>query len=334
MPGQSHQATPDAENELPEGWAEAELGSLCHHPQYGWTTSDAHPDIEPASQLLGRIRSERRTSVAGVKRKRGADLPARMEAEGELPTAWIWASLSELLHYTGAAGYGVLQPGPHMPDGVPMVRVCDIDGGAVRVDQLKHIAADIDAQYRRTRLEGNEVLVTLVGTIGRTAVVPEAAEGANIARAVAMLPLCPHAVPEFVRYTRAEPGQNAELVDLAREVARKTLNLGLLKAVVVPLAPLDEQQEIVRQVEALFKLADTIEQRVQAGTQRAHKLTQSVLAKAFRGELVPTEAELARREGRDYEPASVLLERINAEREAVKITRPRRAARVRSKPSR
>jgi len=44
------------------------------------------------------------------------------------------------------------------------------------------------------------------------------------------------------------------------------------------------------------------------------RLTQIILARAFRGELVPTEAELARREGRDYEPASVLLERINAER--------------------
>ena len=67
-------------------------------------------------------------------------------------------------------------------------------------------------------------------------------------------------------------------------------------------------------MEALFKLADTIEQRVTAGTQRADKLTQAVLAKAFRGELVSTEAELARREGRSYEPASALLERIKAER--------------------
>ena len=41
-------------------------------------------------------------------------------------------------------------------------------------------------------------------------------------------------------------------------------------------------------------------------------LTQAILAQAFRGELVPTEAELARREGRDYEPACVLLERIRA----------------------
>jgi type I restriction enzyme S subunit len=74
--------------------------------------------------------------------------------------------------------------------------------------------------------------------------------------------------------------------------------------------------EIVPRVEALFRLADAIEKRVAAATARADKLTQAILAKAFRGELAPTVAELPRRQGRDYEPASVLLERIRAEREA------------------
>ena len=80
------------------------------------------------------------------------------------------------------------------------------------------------------------------------------------------------------------------------------------------MAPAFEQHEIVRRVEALFRLADVIEKRVAAATARAERLTQAILAKAFRGELVPTEAELARREGRDYEPASVLLAKIRTER--------------------
>ena len=87
-----------------------------------------------------------------------------------------------------------------------------------------------------------------------------------------------------------------------------------LRADCVPLPSLEEQREIVRRVGDLFKLADAIENRVSIASVHADKLTQSILAKAFRGELVPTEAELARREGRDYEPASVLLERILAER--------------------
>jgi type I restriction enzyme S subunit len=81
---------------------------------------------------------------------------------------------------------------------------------------------------------------------------------------------------------------------------------------VLAVPPALEQREIIRRVEALFKLADAIEKRVAAATARAEKLTQAILAKAFRGELVPTEAELARREGRSYESASALLARIGA----------------------
>jgi type I restriction enzyme S subunit len=65
----------------------------------------------------------------------------------------------------------------------------------------------------------------------------------------------------------------------------------------------------------MFKLADAVEKRVEAAKVRAEKLTQAILAKAFRGELVPTEAELARREGRSYESASELLARIKKDRE-------------------
>jgi type I restriction enzyme S subunit len=86
-----------------------------------------------------------------------------------------------------------------------------------------------------------------------------------------------------------------------------------LKVTAIAVPPLVEQREVVRRVEALFKLVDAIERRVALATARAERLTQAVLARAFRGELVPTEAELARREGRDYEPASMLLDRIRQE---------------------
>ena len=85
-----------------------------------------------------------------------------------------------------------------------------------------------------------------------------------------------------------------------------------VRSVWVDFPPLAEQHEIVRRVEALLARADRIEKRLATATRRVGTLTQAILAQAFRGELVPTEAELARQEGRDYEPASVLLERIRA----------------------
>jgi type I restriction enzyme S subunit len=101
---------------------------------------------------------------------------------------------------------------------------------------------------------------------------------------------------------------------VGRGGAQPALNGEKIRALTLPLPPLEEQGEIVRRIEGLFRVAETVEHHVCAATVRANRLTQSILAKAFRGELVPTEAELARREGREYEPASVLLERIQAER--------------------
>jgi type I restriction enzyme S subunit len=97
-------------------------------------------------------------------------------------------------------------------------------------------------------------------------------------------------------------------------VSQSNINAQKLASFEVPLCSLREQQEIVRRVEELFALADKIENRVKIATDRADKMTQSILAKAFRGELVPTEAELARSEGRDYETTQQLLERIQSNR--------------------
>ena len=102
------------------------------------------------------------------------------------------------------------------------------------------------------------------------------------------------------------------------------VNIGDVRVLQVALPPRAEQDEIVRRVDVLLEIADAIEQRLLKATRKADNLIQSVLAKAFRGELVANEAALARREVREYEPASVLLERIRAERESQTSRKPER----------
>jgi type I restriction enzyme S subunit len=93
------------------------------------------------------------------------------------------------------------------------------------------------------------------------------------------------------------------------------VNQTTLDSVSIPLPPLIEQVEIVRRFDIFSALADDVEAQVVTGVARVNKLTQSILAKAFHGELVPSEAELAQREGREFEPAATLLDRINKQRE-------------------
>ena len=91
--------------------------------------------------------------------------------------------------------------------------------------------------------------------------------------------------------------------------------------------PIEEQLEIVKRVNSMMTLAERLDSKHKAGTAQVNKLIQSILAKAFRGELVPTEADLARREGRSYETAEELLARI-------KIAQASSGARTRKKGAR
>jgi type I restriction enzyme S subunit len=93
----------------------------------------------------------------------------------------------------------------------------------------------------------------------------------------------------------------------AHHVNQASINSSFLsQKVPLPLPPLAEQQEIVRRVDALFKIADQIEARYQKARVYVDKLRQSILAKAFQGELVPQDPA--------DEPAAILLERIREER--------------------
>jgi restriction endonuclease S subunit len=126
-----------------------------------------------------------------------------------------------------------------------------------------------------------------------------------------------HIVPEFLVLALNAPAVLEAIEAMKTGISDSGVNLTMEKflALTVPVPGVAEQREIVKRVDAVFRVTDVIENRVAAATARAKNLITGVLAKAFRGALVPTDAELARQEGRDYEPASVLLERIQRERE-------------------
>jgi len=109
--------------------------------------------------------------------------------------------------------------------------------------------------------------------------------------------------PEFMVYAlHGSPTVKEQVTGNLRGATRPGFNTSLLEVIDIPVAPLAEQQEIVRRVGALFKTADALEARYRKAKAHVDKLTQSILAKAFRGELVPQDP--------NDEPASVLLERI------------------------
>lgn len=99
------------------------------------------------------------------------------------------------------------------------------------------------------------------------------------------------------------------------------------RSIPIALPPIDEQAEIMRRVDALFRLEEKVRGRLAASISRAGALPQAILSKAFAGELVPTEADLARAENRDYETAEQALDRLRREVESGVSLRPANKAR-------
>ena len=212
--------------------------------------------------------------------------PAAARGLTPAPAGATTVSLDFLTRPDRKAAYGILQPGADTPGGVPLVRVGDVIGGTVRTEGLKHVACDVAEAYPRTRLRGGELLITLVGTIGRVGVVPESLADANVARAVGVLPLTEHVNAQYVALClQAEPWASA-LVSRSHEVARKTLNLADVRAFPVLLVGRHEQDRIVRELTGRLEVIDDALERLEALGRRLSALRRSFIAAAYRGDLV------------------------------------------------
>ena len=97
---------------------------------------------------------------------------------------------------------------------------------------------------------------------------------------------------------------------------RPKLTQAALNSIPIPLPPLAEQRRIVAAVETQFARLDAAVAALRRAQANLRRYRASVLKDACEGRLVPAEAELARSEGREYEPAAVLLERVLAQRRA------------------
>lgn len=150
----------------------------------------------------------------------------------------------------GQVSYGVVQPGSSGVEGIPVVRAGDIRNGVINDSAPLRVEASISARHSRTILSGGELLFSVVGTVGETAIVPAQLAGWNVARAVAVLR--PVGVStRWLHYALRSPDVLRQVDSFLNTTVQPTLNLADLKRVAVPLVPRAEQQEIAEVLGAL-----------------------------------------------------------------------------------
>jgi len=244
---------------------------------------------------------------------------ARMKSgEVDAPDAINFQKLSDIcLSITD----GDHQAPPQSDTGIPFITISAINDGVIRLEKAtRYVPDSYYSELKESRKpQTGDILFSVTGSICIPAMVLNEAPF-TFQRHIAILrPNTALALQKFMYFYLGSEQIKKQGLDVATGTAQLTVPLKGLRNFDISLPSLAEQTEIVRRVEQLFAFADQLAAKVASAKSRIDHLTQSILAKAFRGELVPQDP--------NDEPASVLLERIKTQRAAApKAKRGRKSA--------
>lgn len=165
-----------------------------------------------------------------------------------------WKSLGALVDRK--IGYGIVQPGANITDGIPVIKVNNIISGLKSVKELDTTTPENDAKYSRTRLSGGELVISVVGTIGKTAIIPRSFAGCNLVRATALIDIKCEWLTKWVKYYLDSPLGQSYINQNLNTTVQPTLNI---KSLVDMPVPFFDELIMRKTVKILATLDDKIE---------------------------------------------------------------------------
>lgn len=241
------------------------------------------------------------------RRQKSVTVGSRPDELFELPPHWCWTTAEMVVEPGAEIVYGIVQPGPKLLSGVPYVRGTDIENGRIKIDQLLFTSEEIAKRYERASLRGGDILLGIIRAT-KVAVVPSELGGGNITQGTARFRPSRLIRTDFLAHWLESQSAQSWLHSKYRGIDMPGLNLRDVRQLPVPLPPLDEQKTVVASIGRAFAWIDRLAADATSARKLIDYLDQVVLAKAFRGDLVPQDPTDA--------PASELLERIRARRDA------------------
>ena len=202
----------------------------------------------------------------------------------------------------------MLKKHEHKQTGVPVLGIENIGQGLFQHGNKIFVTPEKAKELKAFELHTNGVIISRSGTVGELCLVPEHMNGALLSTNLMRVTLDENEIlPRSFIYLFLSKGIVIDQVkELCKGSTRDFINQTILKKIIFPLPPLQEQSLIIAEIESRLSICEKLAQIVDENLSKTQALKQSILKKAFSGQLVPQDP--------NDEPASILLERIKAER--------------------
>jgi type I restriction enzyme, S subunit len=244
--------------------------------------------------------------------------PSEVVGGVTLPDGWAKISVAELLRAGALVDVKDGNHGANHPKvsefteaGLPFITAAQVTSDGIDYEGAPKVSGVALDRLKVGFAEVDDVVLTHKGTVGRVAV---STRECVLAPQTTYYRCNLHAIdPDYLACFLWSLHYYAQAAHVMSQTTRDFVPISEQYNLYLFLPPPDEQVEIARQVKHSLQLHSQVERRVPVATGRTKLISESVLARAFRGNLVPTEADLAKQEGRDYETAAELLERVKRE---------------------
>lgn len=205
----------------------------------------------------------------------------------DIPDSWRWQSTTRIFEFVTSGSRGWAKY--YSDSGAVFLRIGNLDHDTIDLDlrEVQHVTPPQSAEGRRTRVREGDILISITADVGMIALVQSEVGEAYINQHVSLARPNDTINRRFLAYYLTSRHGQDQFKDLQRGATKVGLGLDDIRSVWVATPSASEQDEIVHRIESALKLADGVEERYRKAKASVDKLTQSILAKAFRGKLVP-----------------------------------------------
>lgn len=207
----------------------------------------------------------------------------------EVPENWCWIKLGVISSIISKGTTPKGGKSAYVDEGIGFLRVENInDDGTICHDDMMHVTEETHTGFlKRSILEENDILVSIAGTLGKTAIVKNDDLPLNTNQAVAFVRLKDNGEVsrEYIRYAIDTPVIQNMLLSKTKVTAIPNLTLEIISECLIPFPPLAEQQRIVEQIESLFSKLDEAKEKAQEVIDGYEARNAAVYNDAFSGRL-------------------------------------------------